>query len=70
MMPTDLGALGAEGWELCGIVGGYGWSKRSTIARCCTRRVSAMRRKDAVERLGPVPISVVPRQNLAAMYSP
>lgn len=31
--PAELDALGAEGWELCGIAGGIGWFKRSRVAR-------------------------------------
>lgn len=31
--PADLDELGADGWELCGVVGRYGWFKRSRVAR-------------------------------------
>lgn len=31
--PAELDALGAEGWQLCAIAGGFGFFWRSTIAR-------------------------------------
>ena len=33
--PSDLDALGREGWELCGIHGGVGWFRRSAFQREC-----------------------------------